>query len=367
MKKLHIVFSLILLLSGMSLLAQPEHLSNEAKISVITCGSGSELYSIFGHTAIRFVDKEQQLDVVFNYGTFDFSTPNFYAKFIKGDLLYYLSVSDYASFIRSYQIENRSVDEQFLELTNEQKQQLWQNILQQFRSSDKYYTYRFVDNNCTTKVVDLLNEVLPHPLETDFEENNHTYREILSAYLPHHYFEKLGINILFGNKTDLMSEHIFMPDKLLKSVEISQNGTHRLTERTQRVFTAQEAKYNALNSWWFACILALILAGLSYFKAVRYTILTISGLLGGLLIFIHFYSQHTELLSNNIVMLFNPLYLIYLFVRKRNVKKYFCYIFLVISILFVILCGWEKIVLFLPILGIHFACIFIEKKKLQNV
>src|SRR5690554_8124946 len=88
-----IVNLLFLLLCG-QLYAQPEQLSEQAKVSVITCGTGDEMYSIFGHTALRFVDKEQQVDAVFNYGTFDFSTPNFYAKFIKGDLLYYLSRSE---------------------------------------------------------------------------------------------------------------------------------------------------------------------------------------------------------------------------------------------------------------------------------
>src|SRR5690606_39828596 len=90
-------------------------------------------------------------------------------------------------FVQHYQTDNRSVDEQILQLTNEQKQQLWQNVLQQFRGSEKYYTYRFIDNNCTTKVADLLNEVLPNPLETDFEENNHTYRKILNSYLTYNY------------------------------------------------------------------------------------------------------------------------------------------------------------------------------------
>lgn len=365
MKISNIVFSLLFLLSGMQLSAQPERLSEDAKVSVITCGTGDELYSIFGHTAIRFSDKQQQVDVVFNYGTFDFDTPNFYSKFIKGDLLYYLSVSDYNSFVRHYQTDNRSVDEQTLRLTNEQKQQLWQNVLQQFRGSEKYYTYRFIDNNCTTKVADLLNEVLPNPLETDFEENNHTYREILNSYLTYNYFEKLGINILFGRKTDLMNEHIFMPDRLFKSIEISQNGTDNLVQETQHVFTAREVTPNPLNSWWFACVLAVVFAGLSYFKAVRYLLFTISGLLGVLLVFIQLYSNHPELLNNNTVMLFNPLYLVYLFVRNRNAKKYFCYMFLAISMLFVFLSGWDKFIIFLPVLGIYIVTLLFENKNLK--
>ena len=360
-----IVNLLFLLLCG-QLYAQPEQLSEQAKVSVITCGTGDEMYSIFGHTALRFVDKEQQVDAVFNYGTFDFNTPNFYAKFIKGDLLYYLSVSDYSSFVWQYQADNRSVEEQFLDLTFAQKQQLWQMVLQQYRGPEKYYTYRFVHNNCTTKVVDLLNEVLSQPLSTDFEANNQSYRDILNSYVKDNYFEKLGINILFGRRTDELNQHIFMPDKLLKSVEISTNNSAPITQKTIPVFTATEKSPNMLNSWWFACVLSVATIFLSRFKIIRHLLLIFSGLIGILLVFIHFYSQHIELLNNNMVMLFNPLLIFYVFVKNKNLKKYFAFMLLSIIALFCIMSGLTKVFMFFPILGINIACILFEKEILRN-
>src|SRR5690606_31686031 len=120
-----------------------------------------------------------------------------------------------------------------------------------------------------------------------------------------------------------------------------------------------------LNGWGFGGVLAVVLAGLSYFKAVRYFLFTISGLLGVLLVFIQLYSNHPELLNNNTVMLFNPLYLVYLFVRNRNAKKYFCYMFLSISVLFVFLSGWVKFIIFLPVLGIYIVTLLFENKNLK--
>ena len=92
-----------------SLFAQGIRLSDQAKVSVITCGSGDQLYSIFGHTGLRISDPVHQLDVVFNYGTFDFATPNFYGKFVKGDLDYYVSTSSFQQFLYEYKSDNRDV------------------------------------------------------------------------------------------------------------------------------------------------------------------------------------------------------------------------------------------------------------------
>ncbi|MDD2584789.1 MAG: DUF4105 domain-containing protein [Bacteroidales bacterium] len=51
------------------------------KISLLTCDSGNELYSTFGHSALRVYYPESGKDIVFNFGLFDFNTPYFYTKF----------------------------------------------------------------------------------------------------------------------------------------------------------------------------------------------------------------------------------------------------------------------------------------------
>ncbi|PZR20098.1 MAG: hypothetical protein DI539_11760, partial [Flavobacterium psychrophilum] len=82
-------------------------LSDKAGITLLTCGPGKELYSVFGHTAIRVYDPATRFDVVYNFGTFDFDTPNFYPKFVKGDLQYFASASSYEDFVYTYQYYNR--------------------------------------------------------------------------------------------------------------------------------------------------------------------------------------------------------------------------------------------------------------------
>src|SRR5688572_7827077 len=101
-------------------------LSDEAFISVLTCGPyQQELYSAFGHSAFRIYDPVKGIDVVCNYGVFDFSQPNFYLNFALGNNLYKLGIEDYPRFESRYMYENRFIHEQILNLTNEQKQKLF--------------------------------------------------------------------------------------------------------------------------------------------------------------------------------------------------------------------------------------------------
>ena len=75
------------------------------QISLLTCDASWDIYTLWGHTAIRVVDSTQGTDIVFNYGTFNFNEPNFIAQFVKGDLLYFVSVNNYSDFLNEYQIE----------------------------------------------------------------------------------------------------------------------------------------------------------------------------------------------------------------------------------------------------------------------
>ena len=82
------------------------------RISIITCSPGLELYSIFGHSAIRITDSLSETDIVYNYGTFDVGDPDFYIKFLKGKMNYFLSQQDFRNFAYSYYFDQRGVSEQ---------------------------------------------------------------------------------------------------------------------------------------------------------------------------------------------------------------------------------------------------------------
>ena len=120
MLKKTLLFFLLLLFS-VNAFSQNPKLSENTQISIFTCGKGEELYSTFGHTALRVYDPVNELDVVYNYGCFDFRDKNFYLKFVKGDLQYYMNVTSYEDFIFEYQSDKREVIEQSLKPTFREK------------------------------------------------------------------------------------------------------------------------------------------------------------------------------------------------------------------------------------------------------
>ena len=118
------------------------NLSESANISLLTCDAGDELYSTFGHSALHVNDDSLGINVVFNYGTFDFDTPNFYMKFTNGNLDYLLSTSSYTNFLISYKYENRSVKESILKLNASEKQQLWERLVTNAQPENRAYRYQ---------------------------------------------------------------------------------------------------------------------------------------------------------------------------------------------------------------------------------
>lgn len=136
--------------------AQQLPLSDGATASVLTCGAGNEFYTTFGHSAIRICDTAQGLDVVYNYGTFDFDTPNFYLKFARGMLDYCLSRQSMDGFMAVYDYERRAVWEQRLNLTPQEVANLYVMLEQNYLPEYRYYRYDFFRDNCATRVRDMV-------------------------------------------------------------------------------------------------------------------------------------------------------------------------------------------------------------------
>ena len=130
--------------------------SSHIRISLLTCTPGDELYSTFGHSALRLIDSSSVQDIVFNYGTFSFDDPDFYSKFIRGKLMYFVSTSYFNDFKIDYQSTNRGITEQVLNLSAEEKIAMQQFLYNNAREENKYYKYDFLFDNCTTRLRDII-------------------------------------------------------------------------------------------------------------------------------------------------------------------------------------------------------------------
>lgn len=313
--------SVLIFLSSIVVSAQLAPLSPKATVSVLTCATGNESYSLFGHTAVRIADPEQFLDVVYNYGAFDFSTPNFVAKFAKGDLQYFVVADSFSEFIGRYQYEGRSVYEQKLRLSLPLKQQLFDQLNKTLQSEERFYTYKFIDRNCTTMVVDLLNQTIGTTAITKKDATEKTYREVLFPYFKNHFYEQLGTSIIFGTKVDQKATSLFLPFDLLESLKITKYKNEPLSEPVVSLLTVAPT---TPHSWWNnAYTYGAFLLLLVFWKkrSVGLLFLTVMGILGLFFLFMGWYSLHPELANNYNVLLFNPTLLVLVFfVLQKNIK-----------------------------------------------
>ena len=297
-------------------------LSKSARASIITCDTGNETYSLFGHTAIRITDVENNLDVVYNYGAFDFATPNFVVKFTKGDLLYFAVAHSFSDFINEYAYEQRSVFEQKLIIPLALKQKLLDNLNTAMASEERYYTYKFIDKNCTSMVVDMLNKTLGSNVVVKKTDTNKTYRTILYPYFDNSFYEKLGTSIIFGKKVDQLGKQIFLPFELQKSLAVIQFENHPLCKESE---TLLDCKKQTPNSWWdtiYTFVLLLVFIVVFNRKSIDLIYLLTMGTLGVFFGLVGFYSFHQELSYNYNILLFNPALLVLLYFQYTKNKKW---------------------------------------------
>lgn len=365
-----ISFILLLLTTVNYSLAQNVLLSKEAKVSVLTCGTGNESYSLFGHTAIRINDPFQTIDVVYNYGAFDFSTPNFVLKFIKGDLQYFAVAHSYGDFINEYQYEKRSVYEQELDIPYPLKQKLIDNLNTSLASGESHYTYKFIDKNCTSMVVDIINKTLDTTAIAKNADTDITYRTILFPYFHNHFYEKLGTSIIFGKKVDALGTQIFLPFELLKSLKKVLYKNRLLAKENKTILEFR--KEVSGSSWWnnvYTYLLFLgCIIGINKKMATAFY-LSIMALLGIFFFFVGFYSFHEELAYNYNILLFNPtlLFLLYFYYIKNKKWIYNLALFnlLSVAIYLVILINKAHLLIVLPL--VVTSAVLLVRLAIQNI
>ena len=219
MKKLVLltIFSLIIFSRSYSV-----QLSPEAKISLLTCAPGDEIYSYFGHSAIRINDPQADIDFVFNYGVFSFDSPNFAWRFAKGETDYIIAGERMASFMASYREEQRSVYEQVLNISQSEKQSLFDALIENAKKENRVYRYRHFSDNCSTRVRDQLEKCVNHQLQYDIsKDTKKTYRDLVDECVPGNSWNGLGIKLALGIPADKLttySQKMFLPDYLMNSM-----------------------------------------------------------------------------------------------------------------------------------------------------
>lgn len=214
---LHIIYIIAFLLSLVTASAKAGA-SDSLRISLLTCGPGEEIYTLFGHTAIRCENLTKGTDVVYNYGLFDFGAPNFVLRFALGETDYQLGRTDFRRFAYEYQYYGRWVSQQVLNLTEAEKQQLLQALQENHRPENRVYRYNFFFDNCATRPRDKVEESLSSPLKYADVMNEPvdsiTFRHLIYQYSVGHPWSRFGMNLCMGPKADrpiTRRESMFVP------------------------------------------------------------------------------------------------------------------------------------------------------------
>jgi hypothetical protein len=211
-----LLFILFVFLCFTTAHTQQNILSSEAEISVLTIGQGSSLNDAFGHNGFRIKDVENGTDLVFNYGVYDFNTPNFYLKFAQGKLDYLIGVDYYEDFFNSYISQNRTIKEQVLNLSQSEKQKLFDYLINNYKPENRRYLYDFFYDNCATKIKDVANITLNNTIQFNEPENfkQQTFRELIHSNLNRNSWGCFGIDLALGSVIDRKAtpeEHMFLP------------------------------------------------------------------------------------------------------------------------------------------------------------
>jgi len=357
------------------------------RISLLTCGPGEELYSTFGHTAIRVVDSSYNLDLVFNYGTFDDSDPYFYFKFTRGIMRYALSAYNFSDFMQEYIADKRSVTEQTLDLNCSEKKHLFDALKDNGKEENRYYNYQFYIDNCTTRAKDIISR---NTNDTIFFKNilpvkAPTFRELINNYLDsgNQYWNKFGIDLLLGSNLDKQATNeqaMFLPDYLMKGFDSAFLHEHKLVSKKQIILNA--GKNSKDNTWLSPLIIfsifALLFLSLSFSKnELAQKILRwgdmifffLTGLLGFTIAFV-WLARVDAVCRNNLNILWAlPTNAVMAFLTNRKQIWARNYFRAVAFIAFILLIGWAWLpqqlnIAFAPLLIIIFTrSIFISSKK----
>ena len=302
---------------------------DKVRISLLTCAPGSEIYALFGHSAIRYENPDQQEDWVFNYGMFSFKDPNFVMRFVKGETDYQLGVIPFAYFEAEYAMRGSSVYQQVLNLTNDEKELLVNLLKENYLPANRVYRYNYFYDNCTTRARDKIEESIQGKVIYPKNEKEVSFRDILHEFMVDSHWSEFGIDLCLGSEADQPIDErkqMFAPFYMLgaaRGAMIHRGDTvvPLVLEEVKIVDAVLEDEPAFPLSPIFCSLLLLlvtmVVVAWSICKGrscLSWSVLLffLQGIGGCIIAFLFFFSLHPTVGSNWLLMLFNPLPLLYL-------------------------------------------------------
>ena len=303
--------------------------ADSVRLSLLTCAPGSEIYELFGHSAIRYENLTKKQDWVFNYGMFSFRDPNFVYRFVKGETDYQLGVIPYAYFEAEYVQRGSSVCQQTLNLTYKEKTELVRLLQENYLPSNRVYRYNYFYDNCTTRARDKIEESIDGKVV--YAENGRvvTFRDIIHEYTRGSEWSEFGIDLCLGSEADEpidLRMQMFAPFYMLEAARGAMiHRADTVVPLVKEDFKVVEAELEdeagfPLSPMACALLLLAVTCAVMMWSIRRGKVCWVwdlilfgfQGLGGCVIAFLFFFSLHPTVGSNWMIVLFNPLPLLWL-------------------------------------------------------
>lgn len=349
--------------------------TDSIRFSLLTCAPGTEIYSLFGHTAIRYENYTRRIDVAFNYGMFSFNTPNFIFRFVAGETDYQLGITPYSYFEAEYAMRGSSVYQQVLNLTQSEKERLLTILENNYLPENRIYRYNYFYDNCTTRARDKIEECIEGKVVYPDSLSGKSYRSIVHEFTAGSPWNEFGIDLCLGaeadkeiNKGQQMFSPFYMKYYASNAYIVDAGGSRRplILDETKIVDVEPEEVQPGFILSPLMCgalFLALcVVMAWGQWKTQRIwwgwdiVLYGLQGLAGCIIAFLFFFSVHPTVGSNWLLILFNPIPLLYLpFMVYKAVKRKKDYyhvgnmVYLTLFITILPFCGQEFNLTVLPL------------------
>jgi len=332
-------------------------LSEQAQVSLLTCAEGEDIYSLFGHSAIRVKDPVNNIDNCYNWGMFEFDSDEivFATKFTKGRLKYYMDEQDFQYFMWEYEVTERTVKEQLLNLTHDQKIELWKALKENYLPENRVYKYDFFFDNCSTRIRDILQKIIGENLilKAHPNENEFSLRVLLNNTVDHMPWLGLGMDLALGSKVDIKANNshmMFLPRymyEIYAESEVTINGEVEpfiLREKTLISGTDHQTEPSFWTSpnflFWSLFLITAVLTLIKIRFLTKFwdgLLLLVFGVLGIFIFFLWFGTDHATMRPNFNVLWANPLYLFFIIpLMSKRLHNKLNKAYLVVSVLLIL-------------------------------
>lgn len=354
----------LFLLSLLPLSAQQKvSLSDESEISLLICGpSHDAAFTLYGHAAFRIKDQSQDLDTIFNYGIFNYSSSNFIYRFAKGETDYKLGAAGFLDYLIEYQMRGSYVNELILNLTTEEKNKIWDALLINYLPENRVYRYNFFFDNCATRLVSIVEKHINGRVLYNTEQPEQTFRDLINYCTHGHHWLTFGCDLALGSPTDDLAtphEKMFLPEYVESAFRTatvqSEDGSSRPLIKEVIPLANFEPEINNYPPEIFtpivcSLLILIVTAGITYLgwkrkkyaKSLDIILFTIAGIAGCIVFFLSFISTHPCVYPNWSLIWLHPLHLVgvLLIAVKRFAKAAYCYHFINFVALMILLPGW---------------------------